>query len=654
MSEPTPSTSTSADPTPETTPIFTQDDHGNITMGEAPDWNNMTKEQVQVFMQNMFNLNKALVQAVNDKPKKPIKKDMGILIKRQPPPMFNGKVSELRAFQTQLKAYFKDFENTLDTENKKVSFAASRLEGTALKWFRPMWDVYLDNPNGPLPEPVRKVFDSFEEFEGELVKAFGDVGELRMAENKLSEIRQKGRCSDYAVKFRDLASRVTWGQSALIKRFYDGLSRNVKEKVYDIDRTNHDLISFMEKCVTADNLLYELNMGNQNSNHERSNQGKKRQEPVAKDNSGTPGPMDIGMMQKGNGKKRDFKCYNCGKPNHMARNCKSPKKERIPEPKNNHAMEKDDKSVHMMERLTSSDNEDDYEFYHSESELSDDSKTLDEEPETEIPDRQPVLQIDFRQLSNIESTVSNQEDDDTKWRNYGLPHKRDEDIWRAHENYTPEMRKLDEFHHGIVESEEPINGNTPIALYKWLHEMQTQGSETQLILRAVTLDRAWSHNLPYRYHHGDHEHMNPTHPLHYRISWTSCITHICMGHFKEKHDNDVFPVRIPFTPHKNVYHNMKFYNWMPTQRYRSLKVVILEPGHCDYGEGELWECGSAFCNYHQTAKLMEWQDRSNLRWKYDCEEGQFDYEDCPEPKCERHASMKINNWHHSKNYDSPL
>jgi hypothetical protein len=650
MPEATPSTSTSAAPTPEVTPIFTQDEEGNIIMGEAPDWTNMTKEQVQTFMQNMYNLNAILVQKANNKQRGPIQKDMGILIKRQPPPMFNGKVSELRAFQTQLKAYFKDFENTLDTETKKVSFAASRLEGTALKWFRPMWDVYLDNPNGPLPAPVEEVFGSFEKFEGELVKAFGDVGELRMAENKLSEIRQKGRCSDYAVKFRDLASRVTWGQSALIKRFYDGLSRNVKEKVYDIDRTNHDLISFMEKCVTADNLLYELNMGNQNSNYERSNQGKKRQEPVAKDNSGTPGPMDIGMMQKGNNKKKDFKCYNCGKPNHMARNCKSPKKERIPEPKNNHAMEKE---IHMMERMTSSDNEDDYEFYRSESELSDDSKTLDEEPEAEIPDRQPVPQINFRLLSTIDDTVQ-EEDDDTKWRNYGTTNKRNDDIWRTHENYTPEMRKLDEFHHGIVESEEPISGNTPIALYNWLNTMQLQEVETQLVLRAITLDRAWSHNLPYRYIHGDHELIDPAHLLHYRINWTSCITHICMEHFKEKHDNNVFPVRIPFTAHERIYHNLEFYNWTPTQRYRSLKTIILEPGQCDRGEGELWECESAFCKFHQTSKLMEWQERSNTRQKYDCEKEQFDFENCPEPKCERHATMKIEHWHHSKNYDSPL
>ncbi|KAK1248448.1 hypothetical protein MKX08_006668 [Trichoderma sp. CBMAI-0020] len=141
----------------------------------------------------MFNLNKLLVKVI--KTRKSVTEDMGRLIKRQPPPM----------------AYFIDFENTIDTETKKVSFAATRLEGTALKWFRPVWDVYLDNPTGPWPAYVDEIFTNFSKFEEELVKAFGDVGEVRMAENKLSEIYQKGRCFDYAVKFRDLASRVTWG-----------------------------------------------------------------------------------------------------------------------------------------------------------------------------------------------------------------------------------------------------------------------------------------------------------------------------------------------------------------------------------------------------------------------------------------------------------
>jgi uncharacterized protein YxjI len=74
----------------------------------------------------------------------------------------------------------------------------------------------------------------------------------------------------------------------------------------------------------------------------------------------------------------------------MARNCKSPKKERIPKLKNNYTIEKDNKSVYIMERLTLSNNKDNYKFYYSKSKLLNNSKTLNKEPEAKIPNRQPV------------------------------------------------------------------------------------------------------------------------------------------------------------------------------------------------------------------------------------------------------------------------
>jgi hypothetical protein len=48
--------------------------------------------------------------------------------------------------------------------------------------------MYLNNPNGLLPKPIRKVFNSFKEFKGELMKAFKDIREFRIAKNKLFKI----------------------------------------------------------------------------------------------------------------------------------------------------------------------------------------------------------------------------------------------------------------------------------------------------------------------------------------------------------------------------------------------------------------------------------------------------------------------------------
>jgi hypothetical protein len=54
-------TSTPANPTLVLTPIFTQDEEGNIIMEDTPDWDNMSKDQIGPFLAEIYNLNKILV-----------------------------------------------------------------------------------------------------------------------------------------------------------------------------------------------------------------------------------------------------------------------------------------------------------------------------------------------------------------------------------------------------------------------------------------------------------------------------------------------------------------------------------------------------------------------------------------------------------------
>jgi hypothetical protein len=81
---------------------------------------------------------------------------------------------------------------------------------------------------------------------------------------------------------------------------------------------------------------------------------------------------------------KDFKYYNYKKLNYIARNCKSLKKKRIPKLKNNYIIEKDNKSVYIIEHLTLFNNKDNYKFYYFKSKLLNNFKTLDKEPEAKI------------------------------------------------------------------------------------------------------------------------------------------------------------------------------------------------------------------------------------------------------------------------------
>jgi superoxide dismutase len=48
--------------------------------------------------------------------------------------------------------------------------------------------VYLNNPNGLLLAFIKEVFNSFKKFKEELVKAFRDIREFKIVENKLFKI----------------------------------------------------------------------------------------------------------------------------------------------------------------------------------------------------------------------------------------------------------------------------------------------------------------------------------------------------------------------------------------------------------------------------------------------------------------------------------
>jgi hypothetical protein len=642
--------------TPTSTPVVDED--GDIVLEDTTNLEKLTEDQLKKLVKTLRIQNKLL---------KPTKKDMGVILKLQPPPLYDGKPKELRQFLTQLKAYFQNFESVFDHEEAKVKFAATRLAGLALKWFRPTWSDYIEN-EGASSDATQDIFTHFPRFEEELEKAFGDIGEKRMAENELTTIRQMGKCSDYAVRFQDLATHVHWGQPALTKRFYDGLKPEIKEKVYQLNREAHDLSSFMEECVQADNLLWELKMdiGKKTpfrgysqgySQKYQPNQGKKRYEEIASDNSGRPGRMDLSLMHKDQKGKRDFKCYNCGKPNHMARDCKSPKKEwkPVPEPKRSmNVMQKGDKSIHVLERDGDPDEYDD--FYESAPELSDDSETQGRE----IPDRQPVsvAMVDYRLLTSITSE-NRTTTSEVNWerRNYGMPQNHqnsDDDEENFGRTDTPETHEIERFHQKIVEADHSIEGYTPIALYSYLDALNYEQRQ-QRFVRAVTTDIALQQNQDYQSHVRDHEKINPDHPRHADICWTNCITHRCMGHIKQKVTHDTFPIRIPFHHTTEVYSKDQHNGWRVTTRFRALKVTILEPYpfipyECKQG-GRFEDCTSEFCEKHSFNKVYDWHRSRELKQRREEENdcGKDQLKDCHKSKCWKHQKEKLINWHQSKN-----
>lgn len=53
-----------------------------------------------------------------------------------------------------------------------------------------------------------------------------------VAFRKLRALRQRGSASFYAVRFRNIASVLGWGDEQLMSFFYDGLKEDVKDVLY--------------------------------------------------------------------------------------------------------------------------------------------------------------------------------------------------------------------------------------------------------------------------------------------------------------------------------------------------------------------------------------------------------------------------------------
>lgn len=253
-------------------------------------------------------------------------KDVGEILKPDPPEKFDGTAYKLPTFLTQLRAFMTYYPTQFNLASSKVQYAAGRLTKHAAAWFEPVMKEYLTTPFVELSPRTANLYSSFETFEAALQQAFGTVDEKAQAEREIKALRQTRSASEYGTKYLQLASKLNWDQEPLMSFFFDGLKKEVQAELYKENRPDN-LVDYIGRAVRIDDQqfswkkLQNPKFGNNKANNARfdANQGKKRSGNTS---YGTEaGPMVLGAAQKS---KRDYhglECRYCHKMNHIEKVC---------------------------------------------------------------------------------------------------------------------------------------------------------------------------------------------------------------------------------------------------------------------------------------------------------------------------------------------
>uniref|UniRef100_A0A8H7KFJ6 RNA-directed DNA polymerase n=1 Tax=Bionectria ochroleuca TaxID=29856 RepID=A0A8H7KFJ6_BIOOC len=242
-------------------------------------------------------------------------REPGTLLKPPAPEIFNGTQAKLQGFVTQLRVHFNYFPVTLNTDERRVTYAHSQLKGSTLDWFEPVIREYLSGHGSQRTISIMTNFDYFVEV---LHQTFGIQDKKRKAEHEINLLTQTGSASVFSTKYLQLLAKTGWDHEHAISHYFDRLKKEVQEELYKEDRpaSIHDYITM---AIRIDNRQYQWRTRKQRTNY-HANTGKPRQQRTAV--SGThAGPMELGAVEK-------RKYYNCNEIGHISPQCPKPKRQK--------------------------------------------------------------------------------------------------------------------------------------------------------------------------------------------------------------------------------------------------------------------------------------------------------------------------------------
>jgi hypothetical protein len=161
---------------------------------------------------------------------------------------FAGDRSALSVFLGKVDLVFKTHPDYFTTDQSKISYVVSRLDGTPAQT---IISILSRQPNDP-------VVTEWEKLKEYLRQNYGDLNEKVTAESAIHQLRQTGKASDYFALFRNYVAVLDWTDGPMLVSIAKwGLKGEIKDELAKAGREFRTLSELMETVVSLDNRLWE-------------------------------------------------------------------------------------------------------------------------------------------------------------------------------------------------------------------------------------------------------------------------------------------------------------------------------------------------------------------------------------------------------------
>ncbi len=259
------------------------------------------------------------------------------------PDVFSGECKKLWSFLTKLNLYIGFNQKKFSFKMDKGLYTVAYLKDAVFDWVNSKLHEFLDKSPKKWDTNKESIFGDFKKFKKELWKAFEVVDEKRAVKQQLHTLKMDKSAAKYSVKFQCITALTDWDDDALVSQYYWELSEGIKDEIAWRD-CSEELQEIIDTFINIDSWQWEQWMekmgpytasrmwGQQFTTRmwedlmDLNNIEKRNQKLWAR-------PVEHGHYDRQPTKPHTWwaetcECYNCGKPEHLARDCRKPQQQR--------------------------------------------------------------------------------------------------------------------------------------------------------------------------------------------------------------------------------------------------------------------------------------------------------------------------------------